>query len=152
MSERPKRPSKDEMTISNNFTIAFEHVPTPLTITTGEYVIKGVAAALSINNDIHVVITAPNSKVLLEAWGKITNIKLDESKTLPVYQSLIGKGDLTQIKSPELSTSKQQCNPWYWYYNPKHKECFIEGLCGSVTSATQFGKLGEETETKRDSN
>lgn len=92
---------------------------------TGDGGIRCVGAALSIDSQTHVIICAPDIVALKRAWKELNDIPLDVKKA-PIL--LYKYGTQPEELKPKISELKTEAcsNPWYWYYNPKYKECFIE--------------------------
>lgn len=110
--------------------------------------IRCIAAALTISEDTHIVVLAPDAVILSRAWKKLTSCPLDIKKAPVViykYESQLEefKKELAQQK-PKVSELKntETSNSWYWYYNPKHKECWVEEY--SYTDRSKFDvRLGK---------
>lgn len=110
------------------FENAFERIDTPLTLN-GEFAMKGIAAALSLDKNTHVIITAPNWECLRRAWAILVNIPLDESKAQIVCEALIGKLDYSEIepRSPKPVRPTRPVRPErntvkYWFYDKRFKD------------------------------
>lgn len=105
--------------MSEKDTLGFEKVKAAKR---GEF-IKGVAAAVSIDNTIGpVILMAPDLPRLHAAFEKITNHKMLEEYCI---FSLTSLGQVNKVDSTDKTIDKET-ELYYWWYLPDEKGCGIE--------------------------
>jgi hypothetical protein len=124
--------------------------------------IRCIAAALTLAEDTHIIVLAPDAVILRRAWKKLSSAPLDIKKAPVViykYESQLEefKKELKEgmivsefsVKKKDgvttVSTVKKtsDAKPWFWYYypHPKRGECFIEE--SSFVPDSKEVRLGE---------
>jgi hypothetical protein len=117
----------------------FEKVSCPITLG-GNFAIKGIAAAVSMDSNTHFIITAPNWEILRRVWAKIESLPLVEKKAMIVCEALIGQFDYSATE-PRPPIQKQT-EVDIWIYHPE-SDCIFIGTRKELEMDLCLLELGE---------